>query len=315
MSPLCLVLVQGIPGMSPTWYYAASASTGLINWIAVALSSLSDVMPPQLRAASFGMLIAGLYLGFAAAPTLALTLGHFQVSILSFTLVFLGFLNTVFFFPETLSPERAAMATESRRSEVAGLSQAQHVLWSITRPARELSILNRNDLFRLLSVLAFFSGMVSSGDQTLLLYYVEERLAFNDKDVATMFMISGILGILCQSLLLKPFIEFVGERMVVTFCFAIGAMDNFMYGVAKHKALVFVAMAMGSLTAMSFPTISAIKANNVVRNDFIGCSFEYELYSSSQSTLTRYYFRTSPNRDVFRVLCIVYKPSRREQVQ
>jgi MFS transporter, DHA1 family, tetracycline resistance protein len=269
MSPLCLVLIQWIPGMSPNFYYAASASTGLINWIAVALSSLSDVMPPQWRAASFGMLIAGLYLGFAAAPTLALALGHFQVSILSLTMVLLGFLHTVFFFPETLSPEKAAIAKESRRSEVAGLTQAQHILWNVVRPARELSILNRNDLFRLLSVLAFFSGMVSSGDQTLLLYYLEERLAFNDKDIATMFMMIGILGILCQSLLLKPFIECVGERMVVTFCFAIGAMDNFMYGVAKHKALIFVAASLGSLTAMSFPTISAIKANNVVRIDFI----------------------------------------------
>lgn len=297
--------------MSPTFYYAASASTGLVNWIAVALSSLSDVMPPQWRAASFGMLLAGLYLGFAAAPTLALALGHFQVSILSFIMVFLGFLNTVFLFPETLSPDKAAMARESRRSEVAGLSQAQHILWNIFRPARELSILNRNDLFRLLSVLAFFSGMVSSGDQTLLLYYIEDRLAFNDKDVAVMYLMVGILGILCQSLLLKPFIERVGERMVITFCFAIGAMDNFMYGMAKHKALVFVAMSLGSLTAMSFPTISAIKANNVVRMDFIGVGLNVNVPARPAHT----FFRTSPNKDAFRVLCTVFKPLRLGPVQ
>lgn len=263
ISPLVLVLLQLVPTMNPVWYYAAGACTGLINWIAIALSSLSDVMPPQWRAASFGMLLAGLYVGFATAPTLALLLTHFQVSVLAFCMVLIGFINTLFFFPETLAPEKAAIASQVRSAQVAGMTTRQRIVWNIKRPAWELSILNRSELFRLLSVLAFFSGMVSSGDQTLLLYYVEERLAFNDHDVAKMFLISGLLGILSQAVLLKPFIECAGERMVVTFCFVLGAADNFMYGIAKSKTMVFVAMGLGALTNMSFPTISAIKANNV----------------------------------------------------
>jgi hypothetical protein len=39
---------------------------------------------------------------------------------------------------------------------------------------RAPSDLNRNRLFRLLSLLAFFSGMVTSGDHTLFIYYIEE---------------------------------------------------------------------------------------------------------------------------------------------
>ena len=230
----------------------------------MALSSLSDVMPPEWRAASFGMLMSGLFLGFAAAPSMALLLTHLQVSILAFSMVLIGFLNTVLFFPETLDPEKSTIARETRRNQLAGMTSTERVVHAIKRPARELSILNRSELFRLLSVLAFFSGMVSSGDQTLLLYYVEERLAFDDHDVAMMFMISGILGIFAQGVLLKPFIECTGERLVVTFCFLLGAADNFMYGIAKSKTLVFVAMGLGALTNMSFPTISAIKANNVV---------------------------------------------------
>jgi len=263
LSPVCLVFMQLIPSMSPWWYYAARACTGLINWIAVALSSLSDVMPPEWRAASFGMLLAGLFLGFAMSPQLSLLMTHFHVSVLAAAVVLFGFVYAVFCFPETLPPERAAIASQLRQAQVEGMTPTERLFWNLKRPAWELSILNRNQLFRLLSVLAFFSGMVSSGDQTLLLYYVEERLAFNDHDVATMFLIMGLLGIFAQAVLLKPFIECVGERLVVTFCFLVGAADNFMYGIAKDKTLVFVAMGLGSLTNMSFPTISAIKANNV----------------------------------------------------
>jgi DHA1 family tetracycline resistance protein-like MFS transporter len=220
-------------------------------------------MPPQWRAASFGMLLAGMFLGFATAPTLALTMSHLHISMLACGMVAFGFVNALLFFPETLSPEKAAMAQETRRGQVAGMTKRERIIWNLKRPAWELSILNRSDFFRLLSLLAFFSGMVSSGDQTLLIYYVEERLGFNDKDVATMFLLVGVLGIFSQAVLLKPFIECAGERMVVTFCFIVGAVDNFLYGIADEKTLIFVGMACGSLTNMAFPTISAIKANNV----------------------------------------------------
>ena len=263
LAPVCLVLMQMIPEMNPAWYYTTGALTGLINWIALSLSALSDVMPPEWRAASFGMLLAGLFLGFSMAPTLALLMPHFQVSVLSLVVIVFGFLNTLLFFPETVDPEMAAIASQVRSSQMEGMTTTEKILWNIKRPAWELSILNRSELFRLLALLAFFSGMVSAGDQTLLVYYVEERLAFNDHDLASMFLIMGLLGILSQAAFLKPFIECAGERMVVTWCFVLGAINNFMYGIAQDKAMIFAAMGIGSFTNMSFPTISAIKANNV----------------------------------------------------
>lgn len=159
--------------MSPNWYYGAGAFGGLINWIAVALSSLSDVMPPQWRAPSFGLLIAGFSLGFAMAPQLALFLGHFRVSVLALVLVSTGFVITLVFFPETLPPEQAAEAQMTREAQLDGLTPREKMIWNIKRPIWELSILNRNRLFRLLSLLAFFSGLVSSGDRTLIIYYIE----------------------------------------------------------------------------------------------------------------------------------------------
>ncbi|GKY96168.1 hypothetical protein MPSEU_000576600 [Mayamaea pseudoterrestris] len=262
-SPLTLVWIQLDASVSPNWYYAAGVATGLVNWITVALSSLSDVMPQKWRAPSFGLLIAGFSLGFALAPTLAMVLGHLRTSMLALVLVSIGFVITVVYFPETLSPVQAADARQIRRDMVDGLTNNQKVWWAIRRPVYELSILNRNRLFRLLSALAFFSGLVSSGDRTLLIYYIEERLGFNDKDVALMFFIMGILGIFVQGVVLKVMNDLIGERHIVTLCFCLGSLHNVIYGLAKTKAAIFVAVAISSFGAMSFPTISAIKANNV----------------------------------------------------
>jgi len=68
-----------------------------------------------------------------------------------------------------------------------------------------------------------------------------------------------------KGVLLKWLVETIGERYVIVLCFALGVVNNFMYGVARNKRTVFVAIAIGSFVGMSFPTISAIKANNVVR--------------------------------------------------
>jgi fucose permease len=37
------------------------------------------------------------------------------------------------------------------------------------------------------------------------------------------------------------------------------------YGVAKDKLIIFIAAALSAFVGMSFPTISALKSNNVVR--------------------------------------------------
>jgi MFS family permease len=128
------------------------------------MSALSDVMPARWRAPSFGLLLAGFSLGFALAPQLALFLGRFNVSVLSLATIIAGLITVVFFLPETLPEEIAADARFLREERTDGMTESEKFFWILKRPIWELSILNRSRLFRLLSCLAFFSGMVSSGE-------------------------------------------------------------------------------------------------------------------------------------------------------
>lgn len=263
LSPLFLLLIQLNPEMNPLWYYVVGALQGLISWPAVALSALADVMPRQWRAPSFGMVLAGFSVGFATAPQLALFLGHFYVTIFSFSVVLMAFFVMLIFIPETLPPGAGIRAELSRIAEVEDLPAMQKFLWYLFRPLRDLSILNRSNLFRLLAALAFFSAISSSGDRSLILYYVEEKYGFKDAEVAVYFLIVGFCGIFVQGVLLKIANDKLGERRVVIFSFLVGTVHDVLYCVAKTKTGIYVGATLASLLMMSFPTISAIKSNNV----------------------------------------------------
>jgi len=268
LGPLCLVLLQLFDTMSPNWYYACSACTGFVNWIAIALSTLSDIVPPKWRAASFGLLLAGFSCGFAFSPILALTLSHLGVSILSFSMLGGGFFFTLFCLPETLTPEIAQRAARDRNSIIVhNEPTCGKVKRRMMRPLRELSILNRNQLFRLLATLSFFSGIVSSADQSLLIYYLEDRLRFNDKDISLLFVILGSLGILVQGVFLRPLNELMGEKSLLIFAFSCQTIVNLVYGFATVKAAVFMAVGLGSFGGLAFPTISAMKSYNVEEHE------------------------------------------------
>ena len=92
LGPMNLVLMQLYDNISPFPFYACHAFSGAVSWMAVALSSLSDVIPAEWRAPAFGMVIAGFSLGFALSPILAVFLSHLAVSILALSILLGGFI-------------------------------------------------------------------------------------------------------------------------------------------------------------------------------------------------------------------------------
>ena len=271
----------------------------MVSWVTVALSSLSDVMPPKWRAPSFGLLFSGFSLGFISSTGLALMLSHLGVSVLALSLLTFGLLFAVCCLPETLPREvsreaklrQRRLRAQNEEIDAEADADGSGGAWRrgpasriLIRPFAELSILNRDRTFRLLSTLAFFSGMSGSADQSLLVYYAEEWLAFDDSDVAVLFVIWGVLGIVIQGAVLKPLNDCIGERRVIVVAFLFGVLNNVMIGLATTKGVLFAAIAVGVFTSMSFPTISAIKSCNVV-SDFSGIQWS-NIFLSMTSDLS-----------------------------
>jgi DHA1 family tetracycline resistance protein-like MFS transporter len=287
ISPICLVLLVGQPNMTPRWYFITTAGHGgLVNWFAVALSALSDVIQPKWRAPSFGLLSATFAIGYAIGPSLALQVGHKAISFLSCALVCATFVLAIFWYPETL-PKHVQIASRdcARREEddfVLGSIPSRSappsdtvpgpdglrikvlfIAHCLCRPIREMSILNRSYTLRMLSLLAFFSGMVGSADGAFIICYAEDQLDFNDKDIAFASLIRGTFGIILQGILLKPFNDCVGERRVLIVSFCVGVIHNALIGLATTKRMFVFAMVLGCVMNLAFATISAIKSMNV----------------------------------------------------
>jgi len=73
----------------------------------------------------------------------------------------------------------------------------------------------------------------------------------------------GLLGIFVQGFVLKVFNDCLGERRVIIFAFMLGTIHNLVYGFADTKTMIFLGVALSSFVGLSFPTISAVKSNNV----------------------------------------------------
>jgi DHA1 family tetracycline resistance protein-like MFS transporter len=265
LPPFSLIYVEASPMASPWVYFAARALHGLVNWMAIALSALADVLPPQLRAPGVGLLMAGSWFGVCIGPTLASFMDHSHAIALSCVIQIVGLLSAFIFFPETLPPHAAEEARRRREPAIADRSLLGRLFSNLARPVRELSIINRSGFFRLLSCLAFFNGMVTAGDRTLILYYVDSKLSFTTKDVAIMFLLVGAGAVIAQGVILKPLNDCIGERKIVIGCFCFAVVSNTIYGLAQNRATLYAGVCLASLTGMAFPIISAIKANNVVR--------------------------------------------------
>jgi DHA1 family tetracycline resistance protein-like MFS transporter len=269
LGPLSLLWTVLMPKTSALIYYGAKSLNGLIHWMVIALSSIADTIPPRQRAAGVGLLMAGFWLGLCLAPTLAVFMDRVQVVFISCALHFMALVVAILFVPETLPLHAIAQEVELRRQQNSEQTyewkdhKFKYLLFIANRPIRELSIINRNSFLRLLSALAFFSGMATSGDQTLLLYYVDSVLSFTSMDIAVMFLLVGMSAVFAQAILLRPLNDCIGERLIVVVCFIAATMSNTMYGLARNRKELYIGVCFGALSGMAFPTISAIKANNV----------------------------------------------------
>lgn len=247
--------------MSPTWYFVVKGLTGLVDWLPIIFSSMADILPAKWRAPCFGMLYAGFGIGIALAPLLALLFDDKGIAIVSATVGIGAWIFTVVSLPETLSHDIADGVYDARvREDIV----ERHKLSSILiRPIKELIIINRSVLFRLLAVIIFLSRMVFGGVYALLIYYLQHELGFNERDVACMLLVSGLLAIFVLIALFKSLNDLLGERRLIILASVMGVIQFFLYGIASTKQIIFVASSLLGFVGLSNPTIAAVQANNV----------------------------------------------------
>lgn len=265
---LVFFVTQHVPTFDPFWYYVASSLTGAINFMTLMFAALSDVVPVEYRAPSYGLMLAGFYGGFAVSPSFPLFLTSQHVGALSFFLILGSLLVAAILLPETLSFEIRQENLQSRESREAPSSALGWRIWvTATRPFREVTILNRDWVIRLVAASSFFSAMVFASDATLVMYYIEDQLDVRAKDISSMFLWMGVVGMALQGGLLQPLVQCLGERGLLIATFCSGILHNFLYGVATNKTTLCVALVLSQLTKLNYPILSALASKGTSVNE------------------------------------------------
>jgi DHA1 family tetracycline resistance protein-like MFS transporter len=264
-----------VPTVDPFWFYVSNSLLGAINYMSITFAALSDVVPDNYRAPAYGFLLAGFYAGFALSPSLPLCLTAEHVAALSFGLILATLLIATIVLPETLPDQirqENMAAREQSRQETASVSSSSSsfAAWTwaaVTRPVREVAILNRDWLIRLVAAGSFFSSAVFASDATLVLYYIEDQLNVRETDLARMFFLMGIFGVVLQGGFLQPMLQCFGEKGLLVATFCSGILHNFLYGVATNKTTLCVAMLLSQLTKMNFPLLSSLASKDASTNE------------------------------------------------
>jgi DHA1 family tetracycline resistance protein-like MFS transporter len=268
------VLLQHCPRMHPIFFYASNTMIGGSNYLSIVFSSLSDVVPMEYRAISFGFLLAGFYGGFSLAPSITVLLHNNDLAAAWISLFFVAssFFTALWFLPETLPDDVRQQNLDGLRESTYTQSEARsgkmHQFCHLAmRPSREISILNRDMTVRLLAIGSFFSAMVFASDATLVVYYIEDVLDVNQNDIAGMFLVLGVFGILVQACFLKVLIEKLGEKGLLVTSFVCGIIHNTLYSIARSKKTIYLALIISQLTKTNFPIISSMASKDVATNE------------------------------------------------
>jgi hypothetical protein len=264
---LVFVILLKVPTLDPFWFYVSNSLIGAINYMSTMFAALSDVVPAQYRAPSYGLMLAGIYGGYSLAPSIPLYLSPFHVAALSFGFNLMALLVAAIFLPETL-PENIKQENLAIQNAIQAPVGALAWTWSaVTRPIREVAILNRDWVIRLVAAGSFFSAMVFASDATLVMYYIEDELNMRANDIATMFIGMGVAGILLQGLALQPMLQCLGEKGLLIMTFCSGTLHNFLYGVAKNKSTLCAALMLSQLTKVNFPILSSLASKGTSTNE------------------------------------------------
>jgi MFS family permease len=166
---------------------------------------------------------------------------------------------------EQHSDERITEETEDNKCFLISLTKFATV--TVLRPFREMSILYRTSFMRVLTVASFLSAAVYSTDVSLVLFYIEEHLNVRDSDIAKMFFFMGIFGVILQALGIQPLVSSLGEKRLLIVSFLSGTLHNFLYGIARDKTTITVALSFSQFTKLNYPVLSSLASKAVCADE------------------------------------------------
>jgi len=214
---------------------------------------ITDITPPEQRAARFGLISVAFGFGFVTGPVLAGILGGIDPRLpfaVAAGLSLVNFTFGVFILPESLPIEKRA-PWRWRGANPAG---ALHMLWS--RPGLPG-----------LAVVSFLGLVANNALPTICVLYAMNRYGFSLPQLGWMLGGMGVCSALVGGLLTGPVVRALGERHALLVGLGFGAAGFFLMGAAATPWLFLAAIPVLSLRGFGDPALTALMTRRVSPNE------------------------------------------------
>ena len=252
LSNLGLALDYVLMALAPSlrWLFIGRVISGVTSAsVSTAFAYISDVTPPERRAAVFGRIGVAFGAGFILGPALGGLLGGLNPRLPFWVAAGLSFANTLYgllILPESLPPQRRA-----------------RLRWQSANPFGALRLLRSNALLAGLSVANFIAQLAHVVLPSTFVLYASYRYGWSAQTVGLTLALVGICAMTVQGTMIAPLVRQFGERTALLLGLGSGAAGFLIFGLAPSGALFWLGIPVMALWGVAGAATQALMTQAV----------------------------------------------------
>jgi MFS transporter, DHA1 family, tetracycline resistance protein len=205
---------------------------------------ISDVTPPEKRAASFGIIGAAFGTGFVLGPALGGLLGAISPRLPFWAAAAMALANVcwgLFVLPESLPKEKRAAFS-----------------WKNANPLGALKLLRSHPTLAGLAASYFLINLAHVVLPSTTVLYMHYRYGWNTRGVGMLLAGVGISSLIVQAFLVKPLVRRLKERRALALGLTFGAAGFAIYGLAPTGPLFWIGVPVMALWGIATPSLQTL---------------------------------------------------------
>jgi DHA1 family tetracycline resistance protein-like MFS transporter len=229
LSNLGLALDYVLMALAPSliWLFVGRVISGITSAsVSTAFAYMTDVTPPERRAAVFGKVGVAFGAGFILGPALGGLLGGMDPRLPFWVAAGLSFANTLYgllVLPESLPKHRRAAFR-----------------WRNANPVGALKLLRSDRVLAGLSVVTFIAQVAHVVLPSTFVLYATYRYGWDEKTVGLTLAMVGICAMAVQGAAIGPIVRRFGERRALLLGLGCGAVGFLIFGAASTGPLFWI---------------------------------------------------------------------------
>jgi MFS transporter, DHA1 family, tetracycline resistance protein len=227
------------------WLFVGRVISGITSAsISTAFAYITDITPPERRAAVFGKIGVAFGAGFIVGPAIGGLLGGMDPRLPFWVAAGLSFANTLYgllILPESLPPDRRSPFR-----------------WKSANPMGALRLLRSDRVLAGLSVVTFVAQVAHVVLPSTFVLYATYRYGWDAKTVGLTLAMVGICAMAVQGAAIGPIVKHLGERWALLLGLGSGALGFLIFGLAPSGALFWLGIPVMALWGVAGAATQAL---------------------------------------------------------